>query len=138
MNSLQESAWLAGILEGEGCFRVQRKSLSPSSSSGTRDQLVVSLKMNDRDIVEAATDIMSAAGIVEDNPNTAPSVIARKAVTTTTIPWGTTYGVAWRGQKAENVMRRVYQYMGVRRKAKIDECLRTPNLSHHSRISATA
>lgn len=45
----------------------------------------------------------------------------------------TLYLLSVLGQGAEDVIRTVLPYMGERRSAKINECLNTPNLSHHPR-----
>lgn len=116
MNSLQESSYLAGLLEGEGTFTAR--------DARARKQLRVKLEMTDLDVVERATQIMAAGKICKrDRLNRANS----QAV----------YEVCWTSQKAENLMRRILPYMGQRRKAKIEECLSEPSLSHHSRLAPT-
>jgi hypothetical protein len=104
---------LAGLLEGEGCFYID------SSVPTVRSKIGVRLEMADKDVIQRACNIMPNSGKVsavnrEDKPGTKTTFVAR-----------------WYGQKAENIMKRVLPYMGERRKAKIEECLRTPNLSHH-------
>lgn len=111
MNSLQESSYLAGLLEGEGTFTAR--------DQRARKQLRVKLEMTDLDVVERAAQIMPAGKICKrDRANR--------------MNCQTVYEVCWTSQKAENVMRRILPYMGERRKAKIDECLSAPNLSHRS------
>lgn len=128
MNSGQESAWLAGLLEGEGCFFVY------TGPHNKRAQLRVQLKMSDRDIVERAVGLMAIGGsITEHNPNGSPGQILSADTAKNPAAWSVTYGACWIGQKAENLMRRILPYMGDRRTSKIEECLSTPNLSHHSR-----
>lgn len=115
MNSLQESAWLAGLMEGEGSFGVR----DGGPHRGARRGLIAKLKMTDKDVVEKAKEIMPACGPYVHNDNRPKH--------------STTYEVQWYGQRAENLMTRILPYMGERRKAKIDKCLSAPNLSHHSR-----
>lgn len=111
-----EIAWLAGLLEGEGCFRVAN---SPKRlASGRRPVLVVGLKMTDEDVVERAVKLWPVAGriTIEEN-NHKPR-------------WAKTYKATWHGQRAEDLMVLVLPYMGQRRSAKIKECLAHPSLSH--------
>ncbi len=119
-----EIAWLAGLLEGEGCFRVND---SPArKKSGRRPSLTVKLKMSDEDIVTRAADLMKAARVRAIKPS------QTKANNTyhNRERWSDVYELEIGGQKAEDVMSAVLPYMGKRRSAKIRECLATPNLSH--------
>lgn len=119
MTSSQDSAWLAGLLEGEGCFRVK------GHSDPRRPKLEVSLGMGDRDVVQHAYEIVGNTKVtIREKPD------YRKEA------FKIMYVIGWNGMTAENVMRRVYPYMGKRRKAKIDECLSTTNLSHHTKTPA--
>jgi hypothetical protein len=122
MNSLQDSAWLAGLLEGEGYFAVQKP--APSSTKGTRVKLRVALSMTDEDVVIRAMQIMPGAAFDIHNSENCPSSANNKA------PRKDQFRARWSGMAAQNLMRRILPYMGERRKAKIEECLRTPDLSH--------
>lgn len=56
-------AWLAGLLEGEGCFTLHK-------TSGWHYPMV-SLKMTDRDVVERAAYLMGAPSVFKDGKRTA-------------------------------------------------------------------
>jgi hypothetical protein len=81
--------------------------------------------MTDKDVVVRATEVMP----------TSRKVAVRKDERRPTFT--DCYAISWGGIQAENLMRRVLPYMGERRKAKIEECLATPNLSHHGRKAKT-
>ena len=51
-----ELAWLAGLLEGEGAFILQR--VPPTEREAARIRIKVSLQMTDRDVVEKVRDIV--------------------------------------------------------------------------------
>ena len=89
MNML-DLVWLAGLLEGEGCFTV----------SNTQ---IISLGMNDKDVVERASRIMRTK--VRD---------ARQ---------GKFFVTTACGDRARMLMTRLRPYMGRRRGHKIDWCL---------------
>ena len=55
MRSTQDIAWLAGLLEGEGCFKVGRPARYP-----TKAYPRISVQMTDEDVVRRAADIMGA------------------------------------------------------------------------------
>lgn len=110
-----ESAWLAGLLEGEGCFRVAH-----DRRPGRRPQLTVALKMSDRDVVARAAEIL---------PGT-PRKVRTREDSKKNPKWSDTYECSWTGQAAEDLMVAVLPHMGTRRSAKIRECLSTPTLSH--------
>ncbi len=108
--------WLAGLLEGEGCFSLQTDNRVPGNRTGIR----VGLKMNDEDVVCRAGELMGAPVYLRSDlrPNYSDS-----------------YEVRINGYPAEELMRTVLPHMGNRRSAKIRECLGTPNLRHHPRVS---
>jgi hypothetical protein len=125
MNSLQESSWLAGLLEGEASFDTRED----HRGENRRPKLRVSVQMTDRDVVERAIAIMPLGGRA--------GIQTVDVAKQTKIPWRkTAYRAEWTGQKAENLMRRVHSYMGARRKSKITECLNVPNMDHHTRLVA--
>jgi hypothetical protein len=107
-----EAAWLAGLLEGEGCFGLQHV-----GNPKRRNAIRVSVKMCDEDVVQMAACLMDA------------KVRARKD--NRKDEFNDTYECSVSGRKAEDVMLAVRPYMGQRRSAKIDELLEVPNLSHH-------
>jgi len=89
-----EVAWLAGLLEGEGCFGYYR---GPT----------VKLEMTDRDVIERAHPWFSGTVRSYD----------RRGMQTT-------YTVQVYGQRAIDLMLKVRPYMGARRGAKIDAIVR--------------
>jgi NADPH-dependent glutamate synthase beta subunit-like oxidoreductase len=95
-----ELAWIAGLLEGEGNFHVQR----PRG----RGCLVVRFGSTDRDVADTVRTVLGAKKV-----NTYGLPNRRK-------PY---HCVAVYGQTAREVMQAVYPYMHARRKARIDECL---------------
>lgn len=110
-----QAAWLAGLLEGEGCFRVRH-----DGSKKWRPRISVTLKMSDRDVVDKAAQLLPGSPrkvrVCEDSKKNPK--------------WSDTYECGWYGQAAEDLMVTVLPYMGQRRSAKIRECLATPTLSH--------
>lgn len=113
----QKNPWLAGLLDGDGCFAV-----TAPKRVNTRKMLVVSLMGCDKSLLEKAKTVVETKATIrergkEGNPRRRPR-----------------YGLRWNGKEAENIMQRVSPYVGVRRLRKIEECLRTENLSHHTRI----
>ena len=101
MNSMQESAWLAGLLEGEGHFRMIGNTAR------------VELEMTDLDVVERATMVAPLGPKAKIRSRTRADHERAKRI----------HRASWCGQQAINVMRRVQPYMGERRKARINECL---------------
>ena len=106
-----EIAYLAGLLEGEGCFQHE----------GNRGKLRVNIGMVDRDIIERVhtlfkKDCPSAPPIIHDRrseryPRHSDQYIARV-----------------NGDQARHFMKLVLLYMGERRGAKIRECLDCHNV----------
>lgn len=90
--------WLAGLLEGEGCF-----GLSGSKGGSAR----ISLNMTDKDIVERAASLLGAeVKVVKRYPN-------RKQV----------YRIEIFSSKAVAWMMTLYSLMGVRRKETIEKSI---------------
>lgn len=93
----EEIAWIAGLLEGEGCFTNSGKSTSP----------IIYLMMCDLDVVEKAKTIIGSTGKI--------SIRER----------GDNHKLAYRiyicGKLAYEWMKLIYPLMGKRRQAKIDE-----------------
>lgn len=100
----EETAWLAGLLEGEGCFAV-------TSKSRARPDVRVELKMTDRDVVLRAAALMGF-GPSRLRMNVSPYPRHKD-----------THVVSARAEDAVRVMLAVRPYMGARRGARIDECL---------------
>lgn len=90
----EDAAWLAGLLDGEGCFD------SPRGNPRVR------VKMTDLDVVLRAADLMGAKTYLEP---------AQRA------EWSDTMVAQITGEPAVAVMRAVLPWMGSRRSAKITE-----------------
>jgi hypothetical protein len=105
MNKLSdiELGWLAGLLEGEGCFRI---------SQGRYPK--VQLNMTDEDIVlRAASLITKLTGVV-------PTIsVAQPAK----IDWSESYSFQVSGKNAKIVMKTIVHIMGFRRRQKIWQIL---------------
>ena len=85
--------WLAGILEGEGCFSYKR---TPN----------IQLSMTDRDIVARVSNLTGFAMYSDKRPN-------RKRAYRTNVT----------GARAAGWMMTLYSLMGKRRRVKIKQCL---------------
>jgi LAGLIDADG DNA endonuclease family protein len=99
-----ERAWLAGLLDAEGCFYTRRGSDRP----GLRP--VISVKMADRDLIERAAALVGTKYIQVRPPDT---------------PRGTKtqYAISVFGQRAIDIMEAIYPWLGERRRARIEEIL---------------
>ena len=95
--STLDIAWLAGLIEGEGCFSRQGNCVT------------MQLNMADRDVVERASRLMGAHSVGADNP--------RKD------HHKTLYRTMISGPKAAAWMMTLYSLMGERRRARIRELL---------------
>jgi hypothetical protein len=93
--------WLAGLLEGEGCFTLSR--------GEANSYPVISLKLCDRDIVERAARQLGAGEIRRIEPEREE--------------WSVTYHTSIGGHRAAGWMRRLRPLMGRRRAAAIDLAL---------------
>ncbi len=94
-------AWLAGLLEGEGCFSITR--------SDDLAYPVISLHMCDEAVVRRAARILAATGVWSRKPRDER--------------WRTTYVTSVSGQAGFNWMSRLRPLMGERRRAAIDRAL---------------
>lgn len=117
-------AWLAGLLEGEGCFALD--TTASRRPGHRRNAILVKLKMTDKDVVERARKIMLE---IHSFNNIVCKLTERP-------PRKDIYVVKINAHAAEAIMRAVRPYMGMRRGAKIDELLAMKNLSHHPREKA--
>jgi hypothetical protein len=95
-------AWLAGLLEGEGTFAINR--YSPEIAYP-----VISLKMCDPGVVARAARLLDAPSVQRREPRQEG--------------WSPTYVAAISGQAAAIWMRRLRSLMGTRRRAAIDAAL---------------
>lgn len=87
--------WLAGLLEGEGCFRFH----------GSSPQ--ISCLMTDRDVIERAQTMLGGSILTRTRP-----------------PNKTSHTVCIHGRQAAGWMMTLYSMLGQRRQAKIRETLR--------------
>jgi hypothetical protein len=106
-----DRAWLAGLLEGEGCFYVGR------GGKQTRPNPRIQLSMQDPDVVRRAAAIVGS-GYTYDYEPKPPS---RRR----TFVWRTS------GQSAIDLMRELLPLMGQRRAAKIEAIIAAWNAMPH-------
>lgn len=97
--SERDCAWLAGLLEGEGCFKLHNK------TNGYRGTIAIALQMSDEDVVQRAAFLM---GCKVMGPH-GPYGVSKKQ----------TWQVIVMGKKAEGLMRQLLPFMGKRRSEKI-------------------
>lgn len=109
MTKREQNIWLAGILEGEGWFSIRHP-------QDRRASISVGIKMTDADVVQRAACLMGG--------NAKPREDKRSE------KFNTCWECTVSGAKAEAVMKAILPFMGSRRRAKIQEALDTPNLSH--------
>lgn len=133
----QDVLWLAGLLEGEGCFNYRPE----------KNQVRVSIEMNDRDVIERVAALWGSkvgyrrarlsgtCAICDGSPSKCG---VSKSYKNGLIPLRVMiedYGFEVRsqesfqtaiyGEKAINLMRLVWPLMGNRRGAKIEEILKS-------------
>jgi hypothetical protein len=99
--------WLAGLLEGEGCFQCQMRGIKRRRSLPT-----IIIAMSDRDVIERVRMLTAAPGRIclQANPG-------RKQLFRLTIA----------GRKAVGLMMTIYCLMGERRKSRIREVIQDWN-----------
>jgi hypothetical protein len=95
-------AWLAGLLEGEGTFSVNRQSADIAYP-------VIKLTMCDQGVVARAAGLIGAPNVRRQEPER-PG-------------WSPTFVTAISGRDAATWMRRLRDSMGTRRRAAIDAAL---------------
>lgn len=95
----QDIIYLAGLLEGEGCFRYEKRRVVPS----------ITLGMTDEDVVEKAATLLGSG------------VVTRRAHLDK--PWKPCYVSRLNGRAAAGWMMTLYPLLGKRRQAKIREIL---------------
>ena len=117
MSSDLEIVWLAGLLEGEGYFCLDRHQ---RGGGRHRPSVEVGIEMSDEDVVRRAALTMNS------------NVRYRKPRKLNHKP---TWVATARGQKAVDVMTLVHEHMGERRSARIAELLSMENLSHHPKAT---
>lgn len=103
----EDIVWLAGLLEGEGCFDLQRNRYPR-----------VRLAMVDRDVVGRAATLFGSSIRLTLKPKPASPIFHAEV----------------QGPRAAEIMRAILPYMGARRSAKIAEILSReafPGEHHH-------
>lgn len=100
MTDLEKTIWLAGLLEGEGCF---------TTTGAKKSYVAVYLVSTDKDVVETASEIMDCK--VQTLKRI--SSVSRKPQ----------YRAVVQGDKARKIMRNVLPFMGHRRTVRITELL---------------
>jgi hypothetical protein len=103
--STRDLDWLAGLLEGEGCFGAypQKSRLGP--------RLIIELGMTDKDVVERAANILGS------------SVYAQQKSKSMGPNTKTYYRARVKHRRAAAWMKMLYPLMGKRRKDKIQKAL---------------
>jgi len=101
--SVIELAWLAGLLEGEGCFMATRKGRNKAAN------VEVTVKMTDRDVIEHVAAVWNAGVYLEPPPHG----LSKKQA----------YSTCLTGKRARRMMSLLCPYMGARRRAKIETLL---------------
>lgn len=98
VNNLESNvAWVAGLLEADGCFH------------DCRGYPEIAVEMGDKDTVEKYASFTNNA--------------VTKKVRKNKPTWKPTYVTACSGQKAIDIMHLVYPHMSIRRKERIDEII---------------
>lgn len=128
-----EIIWLAGLLEGEGCFNYR----------ADRKQARISVEMTDQDVLERVAGLFGTKVSVRPPRILGPCTSCRKREIDCPLPmWNArglitvgyaisrgcrvskqSYQTAIHGKRAENLMRLIYPFMGTRRSEKIAEIL---------------
>lgn len=101
-----EKAWLAGLLEGEGCFTIRKGRIR--QDGGRRLSAVIQVNMNDGDVLNNVAHLFQTkrSGPFPGRGNSKPFYVAYVS-----------------GQKAIDVMQAVHPLMGERRSKRIQEIL---------------
>lgn len=111
MVSMTDLHWLAGLLEGEGSF-VNCRHKYPGGRE--YEQFVIQVCMTDKDPVEKVGRMLGGVTSEQKHRTKANKPVYRTAV---------------QGARAIGWMQTLYPLMGVRRRAKIAECIRAFNES---------
>lgn len=105
MVSTLEIAWLAGIIEGEGCIRL---------CNGKYNHPRILVKMTDRDVVERVHTLMGGGFRECSRPDAKPH-------------WKRQWVADVTGKRAAGVLYTIYTFLGERRRAKAKEVLQAWN-----------
>lgn len=99
---LLDIAWVAGVLEGEGCFKMQ-------TSGGYKGSICIATQMSDKDTIQKLSAIMGGTLWGPHGPYGVSKL--------------QTWQTAVFGSKAAAWMMTIFPFMGIRRQAKIRELL---------------
>lgn len=102
MTTMMEIAWIAGIVEGEGCIVVQ-----PSSKT-----LRLSIEMTDLDVLQKAQRIFGP-----------DARLSKRTVKLSNPKWRDRYILHLCGSRLMQWLMTIYPLMGNRRKAKIEQAI---------------
>jgi hypothetical protein len=102
-------AWIAGLLEGEGSFGIDRRSEKRYKNSKAPPSPFIKIAMVDEDVI-------ARLSVLLDKPYYVPSRLTVKGKKVFQLHIGEKKKVLW-------ILQRIRPYMGVRRGEKIDECL---------------
>lgn len=98
--------WLAGLLEGEGCFALEKNNGSNSKSHNPR----ITVAMTDKDVIDRAASILHTKVILRHRPGP-------------TGKWKDTYWARIGGNGAIQRMMTLYPLMGVRKQGRIRKAI---------------
>ena len=102
-------AWIAGLLEGEGYFGIDRRSSKRYANSKTPASPFIKIAMVDEDIIARLSNYL-------DKPYYLPTRLTNKGKQVYQLHIGERKKVLW-------LLQRIRPYLGERRGAKVDECL---------------
>lgn len=108
---VKDICWLAGLIEGEGCFYVHTKIYKRQNGTTTYKQPKIIISMTDKDVIERVAKMFGC--FVQVQSKTANANKGGKIQ----------YTAFSTGNKAIAWMMTLYSLMGTRRKAKIKEVI---------------
>jgi hypothetical protein len=120
--TIEELAWLAGLLEGEGSFFLRKLYRRPKNSPAWT-QLIphIQVGMTDHDVVKRVADLMGVGVTLRSEPSRRGKAI---------------FATALSGWRADRLMRRLLPMMGKRRSGQIKTALEGQSLPRESRMRA--
>lgn len=102
-------AWIAGLLEGEGSFGIDRRSAKRYENSKAPPSPFIKIAMVDEDVIARISTLL-------DKPYYLPSRLTVRGKQVYQLHIGEKKKVLW-------VLQRIRPYMGIRRGEMIDECI---------------
>ena len=101
---IKDIAWLAGLMEGEGCFGSWR-----NGARKKRKMIRAVISMSDKDVIERVASLLGRNLTIDKAPKIKGKYMYRVAVT---------------GSQAAALMLTVFPLMGHRRRDKIYQCMK--------------